>query len=69
MRTGRYRLRRGLCNASVLQEEFSFPSLIGGHVDSSVRQLEWRDVPFDSLDTIRCELLRPLAGRNGEVKP
>jgi hypothetical protein len=59
MRTGRYRLRRGLCNSAILQEEFSEPTYIGGHVDASLRQITWQDVPFDKLDTIRVALLRP----------
>jgi len=53
MRTYRYRVRKGFGNKAVLQEEFSWPTLIGGHADATLRQIEWCDVPFDQLSNIR----------------
>lgn len=57
MRTGRYRLRRGFGNKSVLQCEYDSPSLIAGQIDSSIRTLNWYDVAYDDLSNIRVEFL------------
>lgn len=57
MRTGRYRVRRGFGNRAVLQEEYDSPTLIGGHVSSDIRQLNWVDVSFDRLDNIQFRKL------------
>jgi|TARA_R110000868_G_scaffold411507_2_gene704811 hypothetical protein len=56
MKTGRYRLRRGYKNVSVLQYEYESPYFIAGQVDSSVRVNNWVDVKFDDLADIRVEM-------------
>lgn len=53
MKTGRFRVRRNILGQAVLQQEYDFPSFLGGQVDASVRQLSWVDVKFDKLDSIR----------------
>lgn len=52
MRTGRYRVRRGLWGRAILQVEYDGPSFIAGQVDASIRQRYWHDVKFDELDSI-----------------
>jgi hypothetical protein len=41
-----YRVRRGLFGKCVLQVLVNGPSLIGGQVDSSIRDLTWHDVDY-----------------------
>lgn len=68
MKTGRYRLRRGLFGVGVLQAEYDTPSLICGYVDSSVRQRIWRDVSFSDASHIvfRAEQPSHAKGADGE---
>lgn len=47
-RTGLYRVRKGLFGKCILQEYISFPSLMGGIVDSSIRNYVWEDVEYDN---------------------
>jgi hypothetical protein len=44
--SGLFRVRRGLFGRSVLQELIDYPGRIGPHVDSSIRELRWVDVPY-----------------------
>lgn len=44
--TKRYRVRRGLFGKCILQQQFDTPSLLGGHVDSTIRDIHWSDVDF-----------------------
>jgi hypothetical protein len=53
VKTGRYRVRPGLFGRAVLQEEHSDPMYCYGFVDTSLREITWRDVKFARLDTIR----------------
>lgn len=46
MKTGKYRVRRGLFGKAILQAEYDIPSYIGGEVDASVRDIFWQDIPF-----------------------
>ncbi len=43
MKTGRYRVRKGLFGRAILQAEYDTPSFIGGHVDASIRDIRWED--------------------------
>ena len=52
MKTGRFRVRRGLFGTGVLQQEFDVPSLIGGQIDASVRELIWLDVKFEKCSHV-----------------
>lgn len=46
--TDRYRVRRGLFGKTcILQKLYDTPSLIGGQVDSTVRDIHWDDVDFE----------------------
>ena len=42
----RYRVRHGFGGVCILQQLVSYPTIIGGKVDSSVREFEWMDVPY-----------------------
>lgn len=55
MRTGRFRVRKGWGNKSILQAEYDTPSFVGGRVDASLRQLKWEDVPFDQAPQIKSD--------------
>lgn len=68
MKTGRYRVRPSFLGKAVLQAEYDSPTLIGGHVDASLRQLTWHDVQFENLETIRFRPLKP-AEESGVLKP
>lgn len=46
MKTGNYRVRKGLFGKSVLQAEYDSPSYVGGQVDSSVRYIYWEDIKY-----------------------
>lgn len=45
-RTGIYRLRKSFFGKCILQERLTFPCLIGGRVDASVREIVWEDVEY-----------------------
>lgn len=45
--TKRYRVRRGFCGKAILQCLYNTPSLIGGHVDSTIRDIHWSDIDFN----------------------
>ena len=69
MKTGRYRVRRSWLGKAILQQEFDGPSFIAGQVDASIRDIYWRDVKFDDLDTILVQLTVPGGPRlHDEVK-
>lgn len=44
--TKQYRLRRGLFGKAILQYLCDTPSIIGGHVDATIRDVYWTDVDF-----------------------
>lgn len=46
MKTGHYRIRRGLFGKAILQAEYNTPSFSGGQVDSSRRVIEWADISY-----------------------
>lgn len=46
MRTGRYRVRKGLFGKSILQAEYDCPSFIGGKADASSRYIFWSDIDY-----------------------
>lgn len=43
----RYRVRRGFFGKSILQRLENYPSLIGGVVDASIRDIRWVDVDYN----------------------
>lgn len=57
MRTGRYRVRRDIFGGAVLQQEFSSPTYMYGHVDTILRQIKWEDVRFDDLANIAVQII------------
>lgn len=50
--TGIYRLRKSFFGKSILQERMSYPCLLGGEVDSSVREIVWEDVKYNKAPVI-----------------
>ena len=42
----RYRVRRGFGGKAILQRLYDSPSFIGGHVDSTIRDIHWSDVDY-----------------------
>lgn len=42
-----FRVRRGWFGKAILQQLKSFPTFAGGHVDTTVRSIEWVDVSYD----------------------
>jgi hypothetical protein len=67
MRTGRYRTRRGLFGVCVLQAEYNTPSLIGGRVDTSVRDVFWEDIKWNKAPLELEEVNRNKASRVLEI--
>ena len=65
MKTGRYRVRRGLFGKAILQAEYESPALAGGHVDASIRVLNWEDVDYDKAPPVFCDKKNP-PKREGE---
>lgn len=55
MRTGIYRVRKGLFGKCILQAQFDGPSFSGGQVDASIRVLYWADVKYDSAPVLLRE--------------
>lgn len=54
--TTRYRVRCGLFGKCVLQQQFNSPSLIGGQVDSTIRDIHWGDVDYRHAPTELMEV-------------
>jgi len=51
MKTGRYRVRKGWFGKCILQAEYDAPMFLCGKVDSSVRDIYWKDVPYTKAPT------------------
>lgn len=47
-----YRVRRGFGGKSILQVLVNSPSFSGGHVDSSIRVLNWCDVDYNTAPIV-----------------
>lgn len=67
MRTGKYRTRRGLFGKTVLQAQYDTPSLIGGKVDSSIRDVFWKDVKWERAPAELEEVNRQKASQALEI--
>lgn len=67
MRTGKYRTRKGLFGRAVLQAQYDTPSLIGGRVDTSVRDIFWQDIKWGKAPAELEEVDRPKASRALEI--
>lgn len=59
MKTGEYRFRRGFRGTAVLQCRIDSPSFIGGHVDASIRDVQWVDVDYNRLPPLTVSLPSP----------
>lgn len=63
---GEYRFRRGFLGKAILQRRVSYPSFIGGYVDSYTRDVRWVDVEYDRLSPLTVTPWQSPDGMDGD---